>query len=271
MAAQDNADISLLEAQLWRHPAFTDGIRDMGRLMPGIVAWGLVTGVAMVKAGMPWPVALLMALTVFAASAQLAAVPLMLAGAPIWVVWLTASCVNLRFVIFSAQMRRHMLGMPLRWRMAAGYLTADLTYVLMHQRYGDSEPAGRAFPDPLAYLLGLSVVNWGAWNVSAAAGVVFACAIPTEWGLGFAGTLALVALLVTLVKDRLTGLTAGMAGTAAVAAYALPFKLHIVVAVAAAVAAGLLMEQASSVWRSNRAGAGGVAPGIPPGDDGGRP
>jgi predicted branched-subunit amino acid permease len=253
MKMHDAGSVSLLEARLWRHQAFRDGLRDMARVMPGIVAWGLVTGVAMVKGGMPLPIALLMALTVFAASAQLAAVPLMLAGAPVWVIWLTASCVNLRFVIFSAQMRRHMLTMPLRWRLVAGYLTADLTYVLMQQRYGDDEPASPSFPDPLAYMLGLSVVNWGAWNISAVTGVLFASAIPTEWGMGFAGTLALVALLVSLVRDRLTAITAGLAGTAAVAAFGLPFKLHIVVAVAAAVAAGLLMEQAAAL-RVGRAG-----------------
>lgn len=251
MKTQDTGSVSLLDARLWRHQAFRDGLADMARVMPGIVAWGMVTGVAMVKGGMPLPIALLMALTVFAASAQLAAVPLMLAGAPIWVIWLTASCVNLRFVIFSAQMRRHMLTMPLRWRLVAGYLSADLTYVLMQQRYGDDEPASPAFPDPLAYLLGLSVVNWGAWNISAATGVLFASAIPTEWGMGFAGTLALVALLVSLVRDRLTAITATLAGTAAVAAFGLPFKLHIVVAVAAAVAAGLLMDQ-TAAWRGGR-------------------
>jgi predicted branched-subunit amino acid permease len=236
--------ISLADARLWRHPALKQGIRDMARVMPGIVAWGLVTGVAMVKAGLPLPIAMLMAVTVFAASAQLSAVPLMMAGAPVWVIWLTACCVNLRFVIFSAQMRRHMLGMPLRWRLVAGYLTADLTYVMMQQRYGDSEhAAGEQFHDPLAYMIGLSIVNWGAWNVSAAAGVWFATSIPTQWGLAFAGTLALIGLLVSLVQSRATALTAGLAATAAVAAYGLPFKLHIVVAVAAAVASGLLLDQ----------------------------
>src|SRR5690606_38633074 len=98
--------------------------RDMGSVTPGVVAWGLVTGVAMVKAGLPLSIALLMSLSVFAASAQLAALPLMLAGAPLWVVWVTALCVNLRFVIFSAQMRVHMMSLPLRWRLVAGYLTA---------------------------------------------------------------------------------------------------------------------------------------------------
>lgn len=52
----------------------------------GIAAWGLVTGVAMVKSGMSVPVAVVMSLLVYAGSAQLAVIPLLAAGAPLWVV-----------------------------------------------------------------------------------------------------------------------------------------------------------------------------------------
>ena len=45
-----------------------------------IAVWGFVTGVAMVNSGMPIPVGLLMTLTVFAGSAQLAVLPLLGAG-----------------------------------------------------------------------------------------------------------------------------------------------------------------------------------------------
>lgn len=217
-------------------------MQDMARVMPGMTAWALVTGVAMAKSGLPLWVTLLMSLTVFSAGAQLSAVPLLLAGAPVWVIWLTALCVNLRFVIFSVQMRPHMLTLPLRWRLVAGYLTADLTYVLTVHRHGGQSPASPQNLAPLAYMMGLAAVNWGGWNVAALVGVLFAAWIPTHWGLGFAGTLALLALLVTLAKDKATMATTGLAGAVAVAAYALPFRLYIVVAVAAAVAAGLLMD-----------------------------
>jgi predicted branched-subunit amino acid permease len=66
--------------------------------------------------------------------------------------------------------------------------------------------------------------------------------IPTEWGLGFAGTLALLGLTGSLLSDRATWLAAAVAGCAAVAAFALPFKLNIVVAIAAAVAVGILLD-----------------------------
>lgn len=215
----------------------------MARVMPGLMTWALVTGVAMAKSGLPLSIALLMSLLVFAASAQLAAVPLMLAGAPIWVIWLTAACVNLRFVIFSVQMRPLMMALPLSWRLVAGYLTADVTYVLSVHRFGGKEPASANNLAPLAYFTGAAVVNWLGWNLASAAGVLFATWIPSSWGLAFAGTLALSGLLVTLAKDKRTLMTVGLAGTAAVAAFGMPYRLYIVVAVAAAVAAGLIMDE----------------------------
>ena len=87
------------------------------------------------------------------------------------------------------------------------------------------------------------MVNWAGWNLASLAGVVFAAQVPSDWGLAFAGTLALLALLVTLLKDRVsTGATA-LAGIAAVACHGMPFRLHIVVAVLVAVAAGLWMDR----------------------------
>lgn len=66
----------------WRHDAFRLGARDMSAPTIGIGAWGLVTGVAMVKSGLTIPVALAMSLLMFAGSAQLAILPLLAAGAP---------------------------------------------------------------------------------------------------------------------------------------------------------------------------------------------
>jgi predicted branched-subunit amino acid permease len=78
-----------LSAPLWRHPAFRDGAREMTGIALGLGAWGLVTGVAMAKTGLGIPLSVLMSLIVFAGSAQLASLPLIATGAPIWVVWAT--------------------------------------------------------------------------------------------------------------------------------------------------------------------------------------
>ena len=60
--------------------------------------------------------------------------------------------------------------------------------------------------------------------------------------IGFAGILALLGLMYSLLSDRASWVAAGVAGAAAVAAAALPLKLNVVVAIAAAIAVGLLMD-----------------------------
>ncbi len=208
----------------------------------GIGAWGLITGVAMGNSGLPTAVMVLMSLLVFAGSAQLAVLPLMSSGAPLWVVWATALCVNLRFVIFSAQWRAYFIGYGFWHRVRLAYLTADLNYVLFMRRFPEPKPA----PEQLPYFWGGVACNWFAWQVPALLGIFLADVVPVHWGLGFAGTLALLGVGLSLVNDRATSVAGAVAACAAVAAYALPYKLNIVVAISAAVAMGLLIDHTAS-------------------------
>ena len=208
-----------------------------------------VTGVAMVEAGLPVTWALLMNLLVFAGSAQLAALPLLAMAAPIWVIWATCACVNLRFVVFSVQWRPFFLRFPWGARLGLGYISGDLTYALFMRRYGATPPAPDADPKQaegyMAYFLGASGVNWLCWQIPSIAGIFAAQAIPTEWNLGFAGVLALLGVALSLMSDHRSALAALLAGAAAVAAYELPLRLNILVAIAAAAVSAWLMERAA--------------------------
>ena len=228
----------------YRHPEFRQGVLDSLGVAPGIAAWGLMTGVAMMNSGMSTAEALLMGVIVFAGSSQLAAIPLLAAGAPMWVVLATGFCVNLRFVVFSAHLRPYMMHLPLWQRLATGYLTTDLSYVLFTRRYPEHGGNSVQLQDQQAYLAGNCGISWVAWVGCSVIGVVLANWIPTHWGLGFAGILALIGILCSLASSRMRLVSAGVAGAAAVAAFALPFKLNILLAIAAAVALCLTMEKA---------------------------
>jgi predicted branched-subunit amino acid permease len=233
----------LLLARGWRrHPAFARGLRDMAAVSPGLAAWGLMTGVAMVKSGMSPFEACAMSLLVFAGSSQLAVMPLLAVGAPLWVILSTSFCVNLRFVVFSAHMRPYLMHLPLRWRLLQGYMTTDLSYVLFTRHYPQAPSNDTQQREQLAYLSAGSLFNWLNWQVSSLLGIALANVIPTRWGLGFAGILALLGVGCSLASNPLRRVSAVIAGLAAVVAYALPLKLNIVVAIASAVALALLME-----------------------------
>lgn len=209
----------------------------------GIAAWGLVTGVAMAKSGLGIPLALLMSLIVFAGSAQLATLPLIVGGAPLWVVWATALCINLRFVIFSAQWRPYFIGLPRRQRLAMAYVAGDLNVGMFMRRFPKPEPA----PEQVPYYWGGSITNWLSWQVPSIAGILLAHAVPTHWGLGFAGTLALLGLALSMLKDRAGWISGAVAAGAAVAAFGLPLRLNIVVAIVAAVVVGLVLDHTTPV------------------------
>ena len=228
---------------LRRHPEFRVGLRDMSPQAPGIAAWGLMTGVAMVKSGLSIVESGLMAVLVFAGSSQLASLPLLIAGAPAWVILATGFCVNLRFVVFSLHLRPYLVHLPPWRRLTHGYLTADLSYVLFTRRFPQpaADAAGQLAQE--AYLAGNCFSNWGSWVGASLVGIALANFIPTTWGLGFAGILCLVGILCSLASTRLRIVAASVAAVAAVVAYTLPLKLNIVVAIAVAVLLCLALER----------------------------
>jgi predicted branched-subunit amino acid permease len=205
----------------------------------GIAAWGLVTGVAMVKSGLSLPLAAAMTLLVYAGSAQLAALPLIVAGAPLAVLWATAFCVNLRFVIYSAHWRRYFGHLPRAQRLLLGYFAVDLSYVLFARRFPDAVPRAEQLP----YFWGGVVWNWISWQGASLLGIVIADSVPTQWNLGFAGVLALLGVTYSLLSDKKGWAAAGVAAAVAIGTFALPLKLNIVVGIAAGVAIGLLLDR----------------------------
>lgn len=238
---------------LAHHPEFRRGAHDISGVTPGLAAWGLMTGVAMVNSGMSATEAVAMTLLVFSGSSQLAVIPLIAASAPAWVILATSFCVNLRFVVFSVHLRGYVMHLPRPMRLLLGYLTADMTYVLFVRRFAQPPVDAAQRQAQLAYLTGSAGLGWASWQAASLLGIALAQWIPMQWGLGFAGILALIGVTCSLATTRMRRVSAGVAGAAAVVAFALPFKLNIVVAIAAAVALSLLLESAAPPDRKSAA------------------
>jgi predicted branched-subunit amino acid permease len=222
------------DAAAWR-----EGFRTGLPTLFGIAAWGLVVGIAMIKTGLSIPQSLGMTLLVFAGSAQLASLPLIVANAPVWVIFATALVVNLRFVIFSVLLAPHFAHLPWKQRFALGYVSGDMTVALFLQRFPSEAPV----PGKLSYLKGLMYPNWVAWQVGSIAGIFLGSAVPTQWGLGFAGTLAIVCIMVPLVVNKAALCGVLVAGAVAVLAAALPYKLGLLAAVVIGMLSAMAVEE----------------------------
>jgi predicted branched-subunit amino acid permease len=222
-----------------RRAAFGAGRRAILPFLPGAFAWGMISGVAMVKGGLEVPWAIAMSLLVYAGSAQLAALPLIVAGAPLWVIVATGLITNLRFVIYSAAIRPYFAAQSLGRRVVLGYFMTDFTFVrFMRSAQEGNLPAQHRD----SWFAGVCSMNWITWQVSAITGIIGASFVPGEWGLEFTGTLALIALLGPSLNVKPAVAGAVVSAAVALWAHVLPFKLGLFCGALAGIAAATAAE-----------------------------
>ena len=208
-------------------------------MLPGVVAFGVITGVAMVASGIPPLAAMLMSIVVFAGASMVAAAQLLASGTPALLVILTTVFINLRFMMYSASLRPHFAQLPLRWRLLIAYLQADNVYGLTLARYAEhSEDKNK-----LEFFLGAGIPIWLAWQAAVLAGVVIGAGVPASWRLEFAGPLAFIAMTIPLLRDRATVAAALAAGLVVIATAALPLRLNVMIAAVVGIAVGLIVER----------------------------
>lgn len=225
-----------------RREAWLQGLRVVAPALVALAAWGLVTGVAMVKSGLTQWQALGMSLTMFAGSAQLAALPLIAADAPIWVVLLTTAVVNLRFVIFTAGLYPYFRHLPPARRMALGYVTGDVSFALSVSRWAAQPIPDHGSRERTWFYLGICSGTWVVWQASSIAGIFLGGGIPGGWGLDFVAILALVALVLPMIAGAPTIAGALVAAVVAVLAAGAPLKLGLVIAVLAGISAAMAVD-----------------------------
>jgi predicted branched-subunit amino acid permease len=85
----------------------------------------------------------------------------------------------------------------------------------------------------------MSLTNWVMWQVGSLLGIYMAGFIPQSWGLEFAGTLALIAIVMPMLKERSALFSACAAGSVALFTAFLPYRLNLVLAVIVAIIVGV--------------------------------
>ncbi|HJV50274.1 MAG TPA: AzlC family ABC transporter permease, partial [Noviherbaspirillum sp.] len=151
-----------------------------------------------------------------------------------------ALVVNLRFVIFAAAVGPHFAHLPWYKRLWHGYFNADITMGLFPQRF----PAETMFrtEGKVGFFTGIGYPNWCAWQAGSVAGILLASQIPESWGIGFAGTLALLAVAIPLTINAAALAGVVVASITAVAAAGLPFRLGLLLAVILGMAAAMIVD-----------------------------
>jgi predicted branched-subunit amino acid permease len=224
-------------------PALAAGARAALPILAGVVPFGAITGVAMVASGIPPLVAMMMSIFVFAGASMVASAQLLAQGTPALLIVVATLFINMRFVMYSASLRQLFVALPLRWRLAVAYLQADNVYGMTLAKYADLGAAHPDYPHRLEYFLGAGVPIWISWQLAVLGGVLIGAGVPPAWHLEFAAPLAFIAMTVPFLRDRAMVAAALAAGVTVVAAAALPLRLNLVLAAAAGITAGLLMDR----------------------------
>lgn len=224
----------------FQRQSFRSGFSDVLTALVAAGTWGFVTGIAMVKSGLTESMATLMTVLVYAGSAQLTSLPLIASSEPLWLIFLAATVVNVRFIIFGAALQPYFRNMSWGKRLALGYVSSDISFVVFMARYGDS--AARGTQDQLWYYLGIVIPGWLAWNLSSLLGIYMGGFVPESWSLDFAATLALLAIVIPLVKTRPMVMCLVVAGAIAWVGQPLPLRLGLAGAVVGGVAAGVFTD-----------------------------
>jgi 4-azaleucine resistance transporter AzlC len=219
--------------------AFVSGAKAIVPVLLALVPFAVAFGATAMGNGLSALEALGMSVFVFAGAAQLAAVPLMSAGASVAVVVLTVLVVNLRLTLYSASLAPHFRRLPAGWKGLLSYLLTDQAYAATITRFDDGQTEE---PDKRWYFLGVALAIWVTWQAAAMLGVFLGSWASEGWSLDFVLPLTFIALAVPAVRDRTTAAAALSAGVAAVFAAALPLNLGLITAASVGVLGGLFAE-----------------------------
>ncbi len=234
-----------------RKQEFFSGARDTLPLLLGAFPFGMIYGALAVTSGLSSAATVAMSALVFAGSSQFIAVGLLAAQTPAAIIVLTTFIVNLRHMLYSATLLPHLKHLPQRWRVPLAFWLTDETFAVAVRRFARRDATGCAH----WYQLGSSIamyLNWQLWTI---AGMIAGDRIPDAagWGLDVAMPVTFIGMLIPFVKTIPMGVCILTAGAVALLALELPYKLGILAAAVAGIAAGLGAERARAERRKAQA------------------
>jgi 4-azaleucine resistance transporter AzlC len=227
--------------------ALVSGARTIAPVLLALLPFGVAFGATATESGLSALEALGMSVFIAAGAAQLAALPLLSAGASVAVVVLTVLIINLRLMLYSASLAPHFRSLPLGWKGLLSYHLTDQAYAATITRFDAGETRE---PEKRWYYLGVGLSIWTTWQAATMTGVFLGAWASEDWSLDFVLPLIFIALAVPAIKDRTTGAAALAAGVAALVFAVLPLNLGLIAAALVGIAGGLVAETVSE--RSER-------------------
>ncbi len=173
---------------------FLQGTVAMLPLSIAVIPWGLLAGSYAVESGLTIIESQALSAILFAGSAQLVATGMIKAGASLTTMLLATFFITSRHFLYSVSMRSKVSPLPLRWRLALGYLLTDELFALCGQQ------SDKQFDR--WYALGAGLSFYLFWNIVTFIGILAGNYIPSmnELGLEFAVAATFIAIVIPNIK-----------------------------------------------------------------------
>lgn len=178
-----------------RSKLFLQGAIAMLPLSIAVIPWGLLAGSYAVESGLTTIESQALSAILFAGSAQLVATGMIKAGASLTTMLLATFFITSRHFLYSVSMRSKISPLPLRWRLALGYLLTDELFAICGQQ---SDKQFNRW-----YALGAGLSFYLLWNLVTLIGIFAGSYIPSmnELGLEFAVAATFIAIVIPNVKS----------------------------------------------------------------------
>lgn len=203
-------------------------IRDILPIGAAVVPFGAVVGVTLDQVGLTGFPALLATGLLYAGSAQLATLSVLLGGGGLLAAVVAGAVVNSRMLLYSASLSPNFRGHPSWFRWFGPLTTVDQTYALVGT-VDDLPPAGFR-----RYWLALGATLMVFWVGATGLGVSLGSVVPTNSPMEVAAPATLVALLVPHLRDGRLRRAAATAAVVSALGVLLPSGVGIVLAITVA-------------------------------------
>jgi len=218
-----------------------EGARQSIPIALSVFAYGSVYGVLAGQTGMSLGEAFLMSSLVFAGSAQFSVLSLWSVPLPTVFIIFTTLVVNLRHLLMGAALHPWFVRLTPLQKYGSLFFLNDESWALTLNHLSKNKGKAKA-----SFLLGSGLTLYLAWPGATLFGFILGSSLgdPTRWGLDFAFTAVLIALLVGLYKGKANfwpWLVAAL--VAIVASYVLPGKWFILL--------GGLVGSLVGVWQDD--------------------
>ncbi|HFF8944760.1 TPA: AzlC family ABC transporter permease [Serratia marcescens] len=175
-------------------PALQGGVAILP-LCLAVVPWGILAGSMALQSGLTPAQGLGMSAIVFAGAAQLVAMGMIKGGAGLLAILLSTFFVTAQHFLYALRLRERIAPLPLRWRLALGFLLTDELFALT----GEQAPARF----DRWYALGAGLTFYLCWFLSTLLGIVAAGSAGDldGYGLDFSIAATFIAIVVPLVRS----------------------------------------------------------------------